>query len=160
MNHKKCWLMHLEELVMKLIKYKLGELIKQSDSRNNDRYDITHVKGISVKKEFIETRADMNGVSLKPYKIVSPDYYAYVTVTSRNGEKITIAHNDTDENYIVSSSYIVFSPLLLFSYCGSKQRFPKELIGNLRSPLKSSSCFFISFLVARCSISYFESSSC
>ena len=100
--------MHLEELVMKLIKYKLGELIKQSDSRNNDRYDITHVKGISVKKEFIETRADMNGVSLKPYKIVSPDYYAYVTVTSRNGEKITIAHNDTDENYIVSSSYIVF----------------------------------------------------
>lgn len=93
---------------MKLTKYKLGELIKQSDERNNNKYDISHVKGISVKKEFIETRADMNGVSLKPYKIVKPDCYAYVTVTSRNGEKITIAHNGTEDTYIVSSSYVVF----------------------------------------------------
>ena len=29
-------------------------------------------------------------------------------MTSRNGEKITLAHNDTDKTYIVSSSYVVF----------------------------------------------------
>src|SRR5699024_2495275 len=40
--------------------------------------------------------------------LVQPDDFAYVTVTSRNGEKITIAHNTTETTYIVSSSYVVF----------------------------------------------------
>lgn len=94
---------------MKLNKYKLGELIKQVNEKNIDnKYKLEDVKGISIKKEFIETKADMSGVSLKPYLIVKPDYFAYVTVTSRNGEKITIAHNDTENTYIVSTSYIVF----------------------------------------------------
>ena len=94
---------------MKLNKYKLGELISLSDERNSEEnYKLSDVKGISIKKEFIETKADMKGVSLKPYKVVKPDFFAYVTVTSRNSEKITIAHNTTDKTYIVSSSYIVF----------------------------------------------------
>lgn len=50
----------------------------------------------------------MSGVSLAPYLVVKPDYFAYVPVTSRNGNKITIAHNETEDTYIVSSSYIVF----------------------------------------------------
>ena len=94
---------------MKLNKYKLGELISLSDERNSEEnYKLSDVKGISIKKEFIETKADMKGVSLKPYKVVKPDFFAYVTVTSRNSDKITIAHNTTDKTYIVSSSYIVF----------------------------------------------------
>lgn len=94
---------------MALRKIKLGELIQISDEKNIElKYSLKDVKGISIKKEFIETKADMQGVSLKPYLIVKPDYFAYVTVTSRNGEKITLAHNDTQNTYIVSSSYIVF----------------------------------------------------
>lgn len=50
----------------------------------------------------------MSGVSLTPYLVVKPDYFAYVPVISRNGNKITIAHNETEDTYIVSSSYIVF----------------------------------------------------
>ena len=106
---------------MALTNYKLGDLIELSDERNSDlKYGINDVKGISIQKVFIETKADMTGVSLKPYILVTPDYFAYVTVTSRNGEKITIAHNYTDNTYIVSSSYIVFkvkcSELLLSDY--------------------------------------------
>lgn len=94
---------------MKLNKYKLGKLIEWSDERNEClEYGLENVKGISIKKEFIETKADMNGVSLKPYKIVKNDYFAYVPITSRNGNKITLAHNVTNEVYLVSSSYIVF----------------------------------------------------
>ncbi len=94
---------------MGLSKYKLGELIEQCDERNDElRYNIHDVKGISIQKNFIETKADMTNVSLKPYKLVKPDNFAYVTVTSRNGEKITLAHNATPNTYIVSSSYIVF----------------------------------------------------
>ena len=95
---------------MALTKYKLGELIQLEDERNSDgRYTLDDVKGISIQKIFIETKADMKDVSLSPYILVKPDFFAYVTVTSRNGEKITLAHNDTENTYIVSSSYVVFS---------------------------------------------------
>ena len=94
---------------MALKKIKLGELIEPCDERNSEnKYTLQDVKGISIQKIFIETKADMQGVSLKPYKIVKQDYFAYVTVTSRNGEKITLAYNDTEKTYIVSSSYVVF----------------------------------------------------
>ena len=94
---------------MRLNKYRLGELIELCDERNSDnQYKLSDVKGISIKKEFIETKADMAGVSLLPYILVEPNSFAYVTVTSRNGEKITLAHNTSNKTYIVSSSYIVF----------------------------------------------------
>lgn len=97
-------------LGMALPKYKLGELIQLEDERNSDgRYTLDDVKGISIQKIFIETKADMKDVSLSPYILVKPDFFAYVTVTSRNGGKITLAHNDTENIYIVSSSYVVFS---------------------------------------------------
>lgn len=104
-----------------LKKYKLGELIELCDERNSDnQYKLSDVKGISIKKEFIETKADMAGVSLLPYILVGPDSFAYVTVTSRNGEKITLAHNTSENTYIVSSSYVVFrvtkTDLLLSDY--------------------------------------------
>ena len=89
--------------------YKLGELLEPCDERNsNGIYSLKDVKGISIEKRFIETKADMTGVSLVPYILVRPDSFAYVTVTSRNGEKITIAHNTSEETYLVSSSYVVF----------------------------------------------------
>ena len=94
---------------MGLRKYKLGQLVSICDERNSDnRYTLSDVKGISIKKEFIETKADMAGVSVSPYILVRPDSFAYVTVTSRNGEKITLAHNTSEDTYIVSSSYVVF----------------------------------------------------
>ncbi len=104
---------------MGLKKYKLGVLIELCDERNSSNvYTLDDVKGISIKKEFIETKADMAGVSLTPYILVRPDSFAYVTVTSRNGEKITLAHNTSKDTYIVSSSYVVFrvsQPDLLLS---------------------------------------------
>lgn len=101
--------MHSEVLDMALTKIKLGKLIAISEDKNTDnKYGISDVKGISIQKKFIETKADMEGVSLKPYLLVKPDDFAYVTVTSRNGEKITLAHNTTEDTYIVSSSYVVF----------------------------------------------------
>lgn len=94
---------------MALTKYKLGDLITLSEEKNSEnKYGIDDVKGASIRKIFIETKANMSGVSLTPYLVVKPDYFAYVPVTSRNGNKITIAHNETNNTYIVSSSYIVF----------------------------------------------------
>ena len=94
---------------MGLSKFRLGDLIEPCEERNeNLLYGLNSVKGISILKKFIETKADMEGVSLKPYFIVKPDDFAYVTVTSRNGGKITLAHNTSNETFICSSSYVVF----------------------------------------------------
>lgn len=113
--------MHLGGLDMALNKYKLGQLLELCDERNSEgKYTLDDVKGISIQKCFIETKANMESVSLNPYILVKPDYFAYVTVTSRNGEKITIAHNTSENTYIVSSSYVVFkvkrTDLLLSDY--------------------------------------------
>lgn len=64
---------------MALKKVKLGDLLELCDERNSDlKYDLSDVRGISIKKVFIDTKADMEGVSLKPYVLVKPDSFAYV----------------------------------------------------------------------------------
>ena len=100
---------YIEELRKELPHKKLGNYIALCDEKNEDLvYGLDTVRGISIKKRFIYTKANMEGVSLKPYAVVKPNEFAYVTVTSRNGEKISLARNDSDEAYICSSSYIVF----------------------------------------------------
>lgn len=88
---------------------RLGDYIEQSDKRNsNGIYLLDDVIGISNEKTLIPTKADMNDVSLTPYKVFNPNDFCYVTVTSRNGDKISLALNTTNKTKIVSSSYIVF----------------------------------------------------
>lgn len=94
---------------MALSKYKLGELIEQCDQRNFDNeYILDDVRGISTGKEFISTKANMDGVSLLTYKFVAQREFAYVADTSRRGEKIAIAFNTSDKPILISSIYTVF----------------------------------------------------
>lgn len=89
-------------------KVRLGELIEECDERNStNAYTLDNLRGVSIEKKFIETKANMDGVSLTPYKLVYPNWISFVTVTSRNGGKISLAYNDTDKVFIVSSSYVV-----------------------------------------------------
>ena len=100
---------YIEDLRNKLSHRKLGSYISMCENKNDDLlYGIDAVRGISIEKKFIDTKANMVGVSLKPYAIVNPNEFAYVTVTSRNGEKISLARNNSNDVYICSSSYIVF----------------------------------------------------
>ena len=85
----------------------LGEYIEECDERNSGgKYTLNDVRGISIQKNLILTKAEMKDVSLSPYKLLKPREFSYVTVTSRNGGKISLAINDTNETYIVSSSYV------------------------------------------------------
>lgn len=112
--------MHLEVLVMALTKYKLGDLIVQSNIKNEDNLlTVDDVRGISTGKSFIETKANMDGVNLKSYKIVDKNEFAYVADTSRRGDKIAIAFNRANK-ILISSIYTVFlvkrNDLLLSDY--------------------------------------------
>ena len=96
-------------LDMALTKYKLGGLIEPCDTRNYDgKYTLDDIRGISTGKQFIDTKANMDGVSLSSYKVVDSQEFAYVADTSRRGEKIAIAFNSTEKAIIISSIYTVF----------------------------------------------------
>ena len=90
-------------------KYKLGELIELTDERNSmGRYSLEDVKGISTEKNFIETKANMDGVSLDTYKVVNFRDFAYVPDTSRRGNKIALAFNNNSRSVLISSIYTTF----------------------------------------------------
>ena len=85
---------------------KLGDYIRQVDIRNRD-LSVNRLLGLSINKCFIESIANTIGTDFKSYKVVKKGQFAYGPVTSRNGEKITIALLEEPE-CIISSSYSVF----------------------------------------------------
>ena len=97
---------YIEDLIKKEPLKRLGEYIQQSDERNTD-LETDNLLGISVNKIFIPTKSNKSRLDLSKYKIVRPRQFGYVSVTSRNGEKISIAILD-DEPGLVSSTYTVF----------------------------------------------------
>ena len=84
----------------------LGKYIEPVDERNRD-LSITNLLGVSIEKRFIPSIANIIGTDLSNYKIVRTGQFAYGPVTSRNGEKISIALLD-GKDCIISSSYSVF----------------------------------------------------
>ena len=100
---------YLDKLKVENEKLKIGEFIEQYDKRNSDnRLKLNSVKGISTEKSFIDTKADMNGVSLTSYKVVEANTFVYVPDTSRRGDKMAIALNRDREPILVSSIYTTF----------------------------------------------------
>lgn len=100
---------YLDKLKAENEKLKIGEFIEQYDKRNSDnRLKLNSVKGISTEKSFIDTKADMNGVSLTSYKVVETSTFVYVPDTSRRGDKMAIALNRDREPILVSSIYTTF----------------------------------------------------
>ncbi|CAI3314768.1 restriction endonuclease subunit S [Enterococcus cecorum] len=85
---------------------KLGKYITLVDERNRE-LAITKLLGVSITKKFIPSIANTIGTDFSKYKIVRKGQFAYGPVTSRNGEKISIALLE-EEDCIISSSYSVF----------------------------------------------------
>lgn len=97
---------YIQDLINKLELEELGEYIEQVDNRNEDGL-IDNLLGISVEKKFIPSRSNKERLNLKKYKIVEARQFGYVTVTSRNGGKISIALLQ-GETGLLSSTYQVF----------------------------------------------------
>lgn len=100
---------YIEDLRKRMPLQSIGTYIELVEATNDTlQYGIEDVRGVSIEKKLIETKANMEGVNLSPYLLIRPNDFAYVTVTSRNGGKISIALNDSENTYICSSSYVVF----------------------------------------------------
>lgn len=85
---------------------KLGDYIQQVTIKNKD-CKITNLLGVSIKKTFIPSIANTIGTDFSSYNIIKAQQFAYGPVTSRNGDKISIAYLANGVG-IVSSSYTVF----------------------------------------------------
>ena len=86
---------------------RLGDYIREVDVRNRD-LEVTKLLGVSISKEFMPSIANTIGTDMSSYKVVEPRQFAYGPVTSRNGDKVSIALYKNDEKAIVSQAYTIF----------------------------------------------------
>lgn len=87
----------------------IGKYIKNIDNRNLDlKLKEDSVVGLSTSKVIIETKANLEGVNLSGYKIMIPYSFAYVCDTSRRGDKVSLAMNNSEKDLLVSSISEVF----------------------------------------------------
>ena len=95
---------------------RLGDYIQEVNIRNKDlkQYPLL---GVSIKKEMIISIANTVGTDMSTYKIIQKNQFAYGPVTSRNGDKISIALS-CEEKALLSQAYVVFETnnLLLPEY--------------------------------------------
>ena len=82
---------------------RLGDYIREVNVRNRE-LKVTNLLGLSIEKKFIPSIANTIGTDMSVYKIVQPSQFAYVPVTSRNGDKITVALYDGKDAAIISQA--------------------------------------------------------
>ncbi len=85
----------------------LGKYIQPVVGRNNDLGDLPLV-GLSITKKFITSIANTIGTDMSTYRIIKKNQFAYGPVTSRNGDKITIALFTDYEKALISQAYTPF----------------------------------------------------
>ena len=107
--------------------HRLGDYIRPVDVRNRD-LTVTDLLGLSIEKKFIPSIANTIGTDMSTYKIVKPAQFAYVPVTSRNGDKITVALYEGDDCVIISQAYTVFEVI------NHKMLLPEYLMMWFRRP--------------------------
>ena len=86
---------------------RLGDYIQQVNVRNSDLEDLP-LMGLSITKEFIPSIANTIGTDMSTYRIIERNQFAYGPVTSRNGDKITIALFDAYDKALISQAYVPF----------------------------------------------------
>ena len=92
---------------MKLNHEPLGKYINEVNNRDSDM-NVSLLLGVSLHKQFMVSIANTIGTDMSTYKIVKKNQFAYGPVTSRNGDKISIALLDKYNEAIVSQMYTVF----------------------------------------------------
>ena len=92
---------------MGLTKYKLGELIELVLKTNSElRYGPDDVRGMTITKEIIPTKADVTGTDLSKFLVVSPGEFIYNPRT--HGKRIGFGYNNTGDTFIISWNNIAF----------------------------------------------------
>lgn len=85
----------------------LGNFIQEVNNRDR-AITVDLLLGVSIQKKFIPSIANIIGTDMSTYKIVKRNQFSYGPVTSRNGDKISIALLEDFDEAIVSQAYSPF----------------------------------------------------
>ena len=91
---------------MALTKYKVGELIKIVDEKNN--LGIRNFYGININKEFMPTAANTEGLDENKYKVVRKNRFVYSGMQTGRDECIRVSMYNKDDPILVSPAYTTF----------------------------------------------------
>lgn len=92
---------------MGLTKYKMGQLIELVlDTNDKLLYGPDYVRGMTITKEIIPTKADVSGTDLSKFLVVHPGEFIYNPRT--HGKRIGFGYNNTNSNFIISWNNIAF----------------------------------------------------
>lgn len=108
-------------------KVTLGEYIVRVERANSaGAYGAEDVRGVSNTKGFMETRANIEGRSLKKFLVIEPFEFVFNRRTTRNGERLGLGFNMSDRAFILTEDYVAFrvkpekdkelSPYFLYLY--------------------------------------------
>ena len=86
---------------------RLGNYIKLVEGRNTVLQTIP-LMGLSITKKFIPSIANLVGTDMTTYRTIIRNQFAYSPVTSRNGDKITIALFEDHDKALISQAYTPF----------------------------------------------------
>lgn len=106
---------------------KLGDYIQPVNRRNTD-LKVETLLGVSIQKILMPSIANTVGTNMKTYKIIVKNQFAYGPVTSRNGDKISIALLQEFDEAIISQAYTVFEVV------DTKKLHPEYLMMWFRRP--------------------------
>ena len=92
---------------MALTKCKLGELIElTTETNNNNLFNSQDVKGVTITKQFIPTKADVDGADLKKFLVIHPKDFVFNPRT--HGKHIGFGYNSTNKSFITSWNNVGF----------------------------------------------------
>ena len=86
---------------------KLGNYIQIVNDRDADK-TVDRLLGVSIRKVLMPSIANIIGTDMSTYKIIQRNQFAYGPVTSRNGDKISVALLEEFDKAIISQAYTVF----------------------------------------------------
>lgn len=100
---------YIQELKYQYPMQEIGPYIQECNERNLEgKFTEINVRGLATSKGLIETKANLDDVSLNTYKLLRPNEIAFVSDTSRRGDKMSLGLNNSNKTYIVSSISTVF----------------------------------------------------
>lgn len=92
---------------MPLTKYNLGQLLELVAETNNDlKYGADDVRGVTISKQIIPTKADVSVTDLSKFIVVNPNEFVFNPRT--HGKKIGFGYNNTNSTFIISWNNIAF----------------------------------------------------
>lgn len=88
---------------------RLGDHITQLFEKNdNEKLGIDRVRGVSNTKEIQRTKANVSMRDLSTFLVIRRNQFVFNRRTTRNGERLGLGFNDTDEPLLFTNDYVAF----------------------------------------------------